>query len=360
MYTFRVGIDRPQDAINLVQVHDYYKVKSGFSSGNFTTPAYNGVLNIGFEGFDVIPREDIDRISLATIKPGIAGYWHRAGNTWVATSTPVYQSIEVVRDGLPDWCNSSIQFNVKLTGSAAKFRELAIGYNVPVDVFSYLVNFRISSLLSTPFSYSVVTKSDGTGKVLLPSTFSNITVTGLNIIGTGSAVVYTQSGQVLTTSILNQPMILTFDCTPSVFLIDTELVHQIGALPEVILEVKEESKVRKPFRADYLERQGDSGIIDSLVYVSDLNLAVSVVASSLVEARAIARILIANIQSTAKIFSPADGLEYGLYVNGGIQNKASVGALSNNVMVGFNLKIFNYSVTQKSYENLNPRTVFPG
>lgn len=349
MFTYRAGIDTPFASDNIHLVKDFYQVKKGVSFGTFFTPIYAPALSSSFEGFDIIPRES--NILVSAIKPGQSGYFRFLNNSWAATPVPVYQSIATVRDGLNRWDYQSIQFRIRLNEGAI-FRELALGYNVPIDIFSYLINFRLPAILSQSFSFAVTAKTDGTGKVSLPEGFSNITNPVIKALSpTRSIIPHTISGRVLTTTSLNTAVLLEFDCTPSVQVINTDLLHQISALPEVLIKVKQETNIKQGIREDHLEILGNREIVESLDYSADQEIEIGVVARTNLESMAIARKLIGNIQSINKISSPADGLEYSLYVSGGIKEKPTINALSNSVMVSFNLKIFNYSVTSKNTRN---------
>jgi hypothetical protein len=352
MFTFRAGLDFPFTSTNITTEKDYYKIKSGIV-GTFITPIYAPTLLSSWSGFDIIPRQE--NITIATIKPGVSGYFYLDGSNWIPSSTsPVYQGIATVRSGLPYWTNESIQFQVKLSGDAI-FRELALGYNVPVDIFSYLVNFRIPAIFSQSFEYAITGKTDSTGKITLPESFNNITNPLLKSLGTNRVVIpHTIAGRILTTSAISQPVLLSFNFIPHVTVVNTDLPFQISALPEVLLKVKQETNIKKPFREDHLEIASTQEIVETLDYAADQEIEVAVIAKTNIEAMAIARILISKIQSVNKISSPGDGLEYSLYVTGGIKEKPVISELSNSVMVGFSLKIFNYSVTSKSIKSYIP------
>lgn len=346
MFTYTAGIDRPFANENITVDKNTYRVKTGSTTGTFTTPIYAPALLASFEGFDIIPRQE--NITIAVIKPGTSGYFYLSSNSWLPTATPIYQGIATIRGGLRYWSNESIQFVVKISGDAT-FRELALGYNVPVDIFSYLVNFRIPAIFSQPFEYAVTGKTDSTGKLNLPDGFSNIVNPVIRSLGASRDILpHTISGRTLVTTAFSQPVLLSFNCVPSVKVVNTDLVHQITALPEVMLKVKQETNIKKGIREDHLEIPNNKEIVETLDYSADQEIEVAVIAKTDIDAMTIARILIGKIHAISKVSSPADSLEYSLYVTGGIKEKPVINALSNSVMVGFTLKIFNYSVTTKT------------
>ena len=342
MFTFRVGFDKPVavSGLRLIdRIHPAYKCKLG--SGTLTTPIYNPLLGLGYEGFDLTPRKNT---TAALIKPGV-GYYRWQLGSWLPSATPAYYSAEDMRNRIGTWVGA-VQFQINVSGGNL-FRELALGCNIQLDTLSYLIRFRLPELLTRSLVFHIPSKTTPTGTLTLPN-YSQIENIQVRAIASNDLLSFTRNNNILTTPQPSQSVYLSFTAVPKVSILDIN-PHQISTLPEILVQPKSEKNIRRGIREDWLETSTQHRV-ESLTYAADQPFEIGVVAENLLDARFICQQLIYRIQSIGHLTSPADDRKYPLQVTSGVTNKPTLGALTNSAIASFDLKIPQYAIVNQSFQ----------
>jgi hypothetical protein len=346
MFIFRAGIDRPVmvDGIKLFdRANPAYRCRG--EAGTFVTPIYNPVLGAGYEGFDTTPRENT---TVAIIKPGVGFHRFQSG-AWQPFPTPTYYSPEEMRGMIGSW-TGAVQFQIKITRGNL-FRELALGCNVPLDILTYLIKFRLPELLSRPIAFHLPARTTATGTLTLPN-YSQIANIQIKLISSNVIIPFTRTNDTLATTAPNQLVYLSFTSTPKVSILDFT-PHQISAVPEILVQPKSERNVRRSTMADWLETPAQNRIT-SVTYSADQPFEIGVVAENLLDARSICQQLICRIQSIGHLVSPADDRRYPIQVMTGVTNKPNLGALTNSAIASFDVCIPQYAIVNQSSQPKHP------
>jgi hypothetical protein len=329
---FDVSYNKFQEIINLERAtveywrttEERFVVKEDYPYGELILPVIHPQSATEYFGFYI--HEDEGILVAALAPPSTYKYYEKG--QWHNCQQPIFQAPEMIRAGMPLW-EGPIQFHL-LLARGARYKTLNVGYEVPRDLLSYLVEFALPchfKPLRVRLARQIYSTPDG--EVYFPDGFdvertSNLK---LQLLEKLPVPVTLRSDRVLDVVLSpNTPVQLVFDIEP---LVRKRNTTQIEYLPNVFLDVQDAINGRqlmlsqgvpidcgeKIFRFD----ESNEGI--------DLPIDVQVTAAQEDEANAVAFSLRNYIENNGCLRAPAFDLEFGLRSVGLIKGISGSGGL---------------------------------
>lgn len=332
---------------NIVRSQGVLVIADDSSQGELLTPLLTPRMASDYLGFELRPSASEQNITVALHKSPNHPY-NFNGNSWMPSSEPTFYTPDQIRQTLPAWAGP-LQFRLKLerhsNGDSPQLQELKVGYEVPGDRLSYLIDIALPHFFSVPVQLTrwVRPSSDGLS-VPLPSSFtpdrlSSVKVLSPELRPQPGTVVTTPTPRItLSTPIPQQPSRLIFQFKPRAT--HQPGVYQITELPCVVLRLLDGTNYRRMATEDSIRLPDGQSRLWQTTYLYDQPVEVLVIASEMEDARAIANQLMQRVSSLGHIDAPPSALEIPLHLTQGIRS-GDVLEQNNLITLSFRVALLN-------------------
>lgn len=315
---------------NVVRDGNGLVLAEGAIEGTFLTPILHPRMAWSYEGFEVQPDFGV---TVHVIKPPSQAMYFVNGG-WSPTTATIFYTPEQIRQYLPLWQPGAIQFRVKLQTTASEKRprteKVKVGYWVDGDPLSYLMDAALIDFFTVPVTLVRWLRSDVTGLHLpIPP--------GLKAERISAAIVFvpelsSQPGvfvdpparfDVATPVPADRPIRLSFNYTPLVE--QGGGFYQITELPCVTVRSLEGENYRQVPNVDSIRLAKGRSRLWSAQAIYDQPIQVSVMASSMEDARLIGNHLIQLAENRGRVEAFPHGLEVPLQMTGSLKQGLGTG-----------------------------------
>lgn len=245
-------------------------------------------------GIDLFPPQG----NLIAFLDADENYHYFDGMDWAIAAEPVYQGLEVIRQGLGLWAGE-LQLEVEVTD---QLQYAAIAYDVEIPLAPYLLEYGIPELLSLePVAIVRRRRTSPTGKINLGQIdLESITrVTVVTPTRESGEFIPDQRGTI-TTPWGNSVVEVKIELLPFCDFVFTE--YQITRLPTVLLHLLPEERIRYPISTLKHINVGDGTTEETgISRLVDMVVECRVVADEFRDSLAIANQLFASIRRAEAI-----------------------------------------------------------
>lgn len=333
---------------NIVRSRGELVIDGNFSHGEMLTPLLTPRMASDYLGFELRPTEQ--NITVALYKSPSEPYAFN-GDRWLASPSPTFYTADQIRQTLSAWAGP-LQFRLKLerhsNGDSPRLHELKVGYEVPGDRLSYLIDLALPNFFSVPVQLTRWVRPSPDGlSVPLPSSFTPNRLSNVKVL---SPELKPQPGTVVTnptpkitlgTAIPQQPSRLIFDFKPKVS--HQPGFYQITESPCVVLRLLDGINYRRMTAEDSIRLPNGQSRLWQTTYLYDQPVEVLVIASEMEDARAIANQLMQRVSSLGHINAPPSALELPLHL---IQGIRSGDVLEQNNLITLSFRMALLSMTE--------------
>ncbi len=256
--------------------------------------------------------------------PNNPGYKVFDGNKWVQVEKPQFQEASVIRKGMSSWAGP-IQFHLKLQ-PAAKFKELIFGYEIYLDLFSYIAKTALPNLLKTQVTVVRTDTWVDKGKTKMPNGFDPTLVQEYQIkpLDTPSAAAILVGGDIFASGLAGaaapHPATLHLKLTPHVEY--ARGLYQVEKVPCAVVRFREMTNVYGGTLQETVLVDENQSTSDQLLMGHDIIFDIATMADREEDARAIAAQLMGHLTQRGHIYVPPFDLAFGLHFVGGLGRRS--------------------------------------
>ncbi len=302
---------RIPNAQDIVRRDGVLELADGEDSGWLLTPPISPTMAIAYQGFDLLPMEQGIRVA---VRRPFDSWCRWLAGQWVSHDTPTYYTAGQLRDYLVDWVGE-IQFQIEMTrgtdGRSPQLRVLRVAYEVMGDFLHYLIEWALVPWcrMEVPLIRNAMTRDGIT--VGIPERLNPAQISSIKALKPGERLVEA--------SLLENPVriLLANPVTPGMVQLQfryapvTEHVtgmFQVEEVPVVLLRLLQGENYRRVNTTDWVRTSGDRAKIWHCVHQYDQPVEIEVLAHSFDDARSIAQMIAAQVDTDGFLVVQAYGL----------------------------------------------------